>query len=173
MSNAPPPFEYQKWAHEINRQDAQRAHDRLGDFFQSVNESAVRGGDAALRAALLINGGAAVSVLAFIGGLAAQDRIKLDQLKGVAGSLGLFAFGVVAAVLGMGFAYFTNYTVAAQINSYERLWEQPYVKPGKNTFKIRLAKYAFHTVAILAALASVTLFIWGVFDVQRAISGFK
>ena len=45
---------------------------------------------------MLINGGAAVSVLAFIG-LAAQSRIKLDQLNMVANSLGWFAGGAAAA----------------------------------------------------------------------------
>jgi hypothetical protein len=125
MTDVPPRY-------ELQRQYAQRAHDQLGQFQQSVNEAAIKGGDAALRAALLINGGAAVSVLAFIGGLPAQDRIKLDQLKGLAGSLML-----VAAVVAMGFAYFTNYTVAAEAKSHERQWEYPYVKPGKNTPKLR------------------------------------
>ena len=68
MPDDPAPYDHQKWLHEMTRQDAQRAHDQLAQFAQSVNEAAVKGGDAALRAALLINGGAAVSVLAFIGG---------------------------------------------------------------------------------------------------------
>ena len=100
-----PPDENQKWLHEMMQRDAHREHDKVTEFHRAVNEAAIRGGDAALRAAMLINGGAAVSVLAFIGGLAAQSRIKLDQLNMVANSLGWFAGGVAAAAAAMGCAY--------------------------------------------------------------------
>jgi hypothetical protein len=70
---APPPFEYQKWAHEMKREDAQRAFDLFSSRFDWINKAAVKASDAALRAALLINGGAAVSVLAFIGSLAQRS----------------------------------------------------------------------------------------------------
>jgi len=118
LPDVPPP-------NELQRQDARLAHDQLGQFQRSANEAAVKGGDAALRAVLLINGGAAVSVLAFIGGLAAQDRIKLDQLKGVADSLRLFAFGMVAAVMGMGLAYLTNWVTGIALGSVERCLSRP------------------------------------------------
>jgi len=166
LSDVPPPY-------ELQRQDAQRAHDRLGQFQRSVNEAAIKGGDAALRAALLINGGAAVSVLAFIGGLAAQDRIKLDQLKAVADSLMLFAFGVVAAVVGMGLAYLTNLITAIHAGSVERLSHPPYLRPGKNTATLSRMRNSFHAAAVVATLASIALFVWGMFDVRNAISGLK
>jgi hypothetical protein len=73
----------------------------VNEFHRSLNEAAIKGAETALRSALLINGGAAISVLAFIGGLAMQSRIRLDQLHAVAHSLVLFAFGVVAAVVAM------------------------------------------------------------------------
>ena len=139
---------------------AERLHDQMTQLHQSVNEAAMRGGDAALRAALLINGGAAVSVLAFIGGLAAQDRIKLDQLKDVAGSLTLFAFGVIAAVLAMGFAYFTNFVGATFVLSYLRKGEFPYFETAKKTHKLGHLKTCLHLATVLAALSSVALFTW-------------
>ena len=160
-------------SNELQRQDARLAHDQLGQLQRSANEAAVKGGDAALRAALLINGGAAVSVLAFIGGLAAQDRIKLDQLKGVADSLGLFAFGVLAAVMGMGLAYLTNWVTAIALGSVERLSHPPYLRLGKNTAILNRVRHGFHAAAVVAALASIALFLWGIFDVRHAISGLK
>ena len=39
-------------------------------FFKQVNEAAIKTGENTFRACLLINGGAEISVLAFIGGLA-------------------------------------------------------------------------------------------------------
>ena len=48
-------------------EEAHRAHDVLTDFYTSINESTIKSADAALRTFLLVNGGAAVAVLAFMG----------------------------------------------------------------------------------------------------------
>jgi hypothetical protein len=108
--------------------------------------------------------------LAFIGGLAAQSRIKLDQLNTVANSLVLFAFGIVAALTGMILAYFTNYVTAAVERSFERAGLPPFVRPGKRTRALRRVKITIHIAATLVGLASIALFVWGVFDVRNAIS---
>jgi hypothetical protein len=46
---------------DINRQDAIRVHDRSLAFLQRNNEASVKGGEVAIRTAMLINGGAAVA----------------------------------------------------------------------------------------------------------------
>jgi hypothetical protein len=78
----PPPLEHLQWQHDLARQDAHRAHDNHTKFWTDVNEAAIKSSDTALRMAMLINGGAAVSVLAFIGGLVARDRIAMADLRG-------------------------------------------------------------------------------------------
>jgi hypothetical protein len=108
--------------------------------------------------------------LAFIGGLAAQSRIKLDHLNAVANSLVLFAFGIVAALTGMILAYFTNYVTAAVEQSFERAGLPPFVRPGKRTRALVRVKVTIHIAATLVGLASIALFVWGVFDVRNAIS---
>src|SRR4051794_17778362 len=102
-------FERVKWTHDRNREEAHRAHDRNTAAMDAANEITVKTADSALRLAMLINGGAAVSMLAFIGGLASQDRIKIADLKDVSSSLVIFAIGVALSVGGMAFAYFTHY----------------------------------------------------------------
>ena len=103
MTDAPPPpFEYTKWAHELKREDVQRASDLHVSRVDKSNEAAIKAADAALRAGLLINGGAAVSVLAFIGSLATKELIAVPQLSRVAASLENFALGVAVAVMGLG-----------------------------------------------------------------------
>jgi hypothetical protein len=74
---SPPPFEYQKWTHELKLRDAKRAHDSATDFAAKVNAAALDNANLAMRTAVLINGGAAVSVLAFIGGLISQGKVPL------------------------------------------------------------------------------------------------
>ena len=71
-----PPISYKTRLDELAQRDAHHTQGHVNEFHRSLNEAAIKGAETALRSALLINGGAAVSVLAFIGGLAAQSRIK-------------------------------------------------------------------------------------------------
>jgi hypothetical protein len=157
--------------HDIDQRQAQGAHDRNAGLHTSLNEAAMKGADAALRAALLINGGAAVSVLAFVGGLASQNRIELEQLKDVANSLALFAFGVVAAVAGLALAYFTNLSAASYVGSRQHDLKRPFVGPGDA--KILWLKSALHAAAAMAFVLSLVLFIYGMFEVKNAVLNFK
>lgn len=59
---------------------AERAHDTVTDFASKTNTAAVEAANLALRTAMLINGGAAISVLAFIGGLASRDKVSLQAI---------------------------------------------------------------------------------------------
>jgi hypothetical protein len=158
MTNIPPTAD-QTQRNELAQRDAHHTHDQVNEFQRSLNEAAVKGADAALRSVLLINGGAAVSVLAFIGGLAAQSRIKLDQLQAVAHSLVIFAFGVAAAVISMLFAYLTNLIAGDIERSLERLTQPPFIAPGKHTLRLERLK-----------IASLVLFLYGVFNVKDAIT---
>ena len=75
----------------MKREDAQRAFDLHSSQLDKMNEAAIKSANSALRACLLINGGAAVSVLAFIGSLATKELIAVSQLSRVASSLEIFA----------------------------------------------------------------------------------
>jgi hypothetical protein len=157
------------WRHEMAREDAHRAHDQLNDFFKQQNESAIKSSETTLRACLLINGGAAVSVLAFIGGLVSKELIGVAQLKPVADSLVLFACGVVAAVCGMGLSYLVHYLTLAQQYSQTTLWESPWQNPGKHTKLFSILRNLLHALAALAAVASVVFFLFGIFAVRDAV----
>jgi hypothetical protein len=60
---------------------------------------------------VLINGGAAIAILTFLGGVASKERIDFVKVGVVADTLKWFAFGVALAVLGMAFAYLTNFAM--------------------------------------------------------------
>lgn len=165
-----PPLDYQKWAHELQRQDAQRAHDKTDDFFDLANEAAVKAAESALRMAMLINGGAAVSVLAFIGGLVSQGRVKIDQLSGIADSLALFAIGTALSVGAMAASYFTHYFMGGIAASQIRMWEHPYLKDAPKTKTMRRCNFGFHMLAIVLGLASLGMFVYAMFNVREAIT---
>ena len=87
MSDQPTPHEHEKCVYEQVRKE-RRAHDRFAEFHLALSESAIKSSELTLRTAVIINGGAAISVLAFI---AAQGRIGVSQLGGIADCLILFA----------------------------------------------------------------------------------
>jgi hypothetical protein len=144
LADPQPPSDYQRWIHELKRRDAERAHDKIDEFHRYANEAAVRTADLALRMAMLINGGAAIAVLAFIGGLLSKDKIAAGQLANMATSLAWFAYGVVIPVAGMALSYLTNYCMAAVASSQRKNWEHPYVEPGPKTARWRLFNIIFH-----------------------------
>jgi hypothetical protein len=50
----------------MKREDAHRARDNLKQFYNSINEQSIKSAELTLRTCILINGGAAVAVLAFL-----------------------------------------------------------------------------------------------------------
>ena len=158
-----------KWQHELKIANARRTYDILDAFTDKANDAAVKSSDAVLRACLIVNGGAAIAVLSFIGNLASKDSAVLKGLPSVAGSLLYFAGGVVASLCGYGFAYFTHYMTAAYNNSRPKIVEFPYTKDGPKTKLYSCIKTTVHIFALLAAVVSIALFAWGVFSVKDAI----
>jgi hypothetical protein len=148
---------------------AETEHERHAKLLEIIQEGALKSVDAAFRAALLINGGAAISVLAFVGGLVAQNRIHLGQLNEVASSLMFFAFGVVAAAIAMILSYFTIYAVAVHQYSYVLLKEFPYfLGTPRGKFWALLAQ-VLRISAALVGVSSLVLFVIGMFYVRNAI----
>ena len=164
-----PSLEYRQWVYEKKREDAQRAFDRQDARLDMFNEAAVKIADSALRAGLLINGGAAVSVLAFIGSLATKDLIAVSQLSRVARSLEVFAFGVAAAVVGMGLSYLTHLWDADYTGSLKRTADFPFVEPGARSKRYRYLRTATHVLAVVAFLFCIGCFILGMISVRDAI----
>jgi hypothetical protein len=154
---------------DLNLEEARRAHDRIAKFQDNTNEATIKAGDGTLRTFVIINGGAAVSVLAFIGGLVSQDRIKISDLKDISSSLMFFAFGVAAAGAAMGLSYFTNYVNTMHAASQMRTWQHPYVVDGAHSVKFHWWKTGLHILAVAAAIASLVLFICGMVDVRNSI----
>lgn len=68
-----------------------------------------------LRAAMLINGGAAVAILAFMGNIWSKGNVT----TGLTGSLWFFIGGIVAAAFGTGTAYFAQHGFVLAKNENE------------------------------------------------------
>jgi hypothetical protein len=165
-----PQSEDTKWVHGLNREDAHRAHDQNEEFHSYVNKAAIDTATLSLRTLVVINGGAAIAILTFLGGVAAKEKIDFAKVGVVADTLKWFAFGVALAVLGMALAYLTNFAMASITSSRVRTWEHPYVSNGPKTIRWRRINLAFHIAAILVAIGSLVLFLVGMFAASDAIT---
>ena len=167
-SPPPPPakeqIELQKRIYEQGIQAAQRAHDRSNEFARQINEAAVNAANLTLRMALLINGGAAVVLLTFVGNLAAEEQ------RAVAATLDWFAWGVAAAIAGLACAYFTNHGLAVQERSKTFTDNPPYVINGANTKRWSYLVLVFRVLAIIVGSGSVVLFLVGTLSVRAVLT---
>jgi hypothetical protein len=81
---------------------SRQRHEHSIEMFRSVLSSA----EQALKACMLINGGAAVALLAFSGNLIQHNRTSL--LPGVSDALAWFVGGVLAGAMAFAFRYFSQ-----------------------------------------------------------------
>ena len=134
------------------------------EFGTEINIRAIENANSVLRTILLINGGAAVSLLAFIGNLAGNHVIDGTVILGFSIPLLWFCGGLVSTIMSMAAAYLTNYFVAAHAFA---------VANGETRSELRLGWlkiFAHYTAAAFAAV-SVAFFVAGVISVRSAIEG--
>jgi hypothetical protein len=177
MQETGPSFEERKWAHEQQverskwiRDDAYRAHDKSIEFHTYVNQAAIDGANLALRTLIIINGGAAVAVLAFIGAVASKDKIDLTQIGLVAHTLRYFAAGVACAAAAMALAYFTHFFAAGVEGRKEKTFEAPYVRETPRSKMMARINLAFHVLAFVSGALSLTLFIVGMWTTSDKVA---
>jgi hypothetical protein len=168
---APLESEHAKRIYDLNREHGTREHDRIVNFATDANKAALDSGHLALRTAVLVNGGAAVAVLAFIGGLVGQGRVALGpQLNALTFALVWFAVGVASATLALGFVYFTSISTVREANTLEKRWEHPYVVATEVSKRWRQAGNASRAAAVILGLASGVLFIVGILAIRSAVT---
>lgn len=154
---------------DLLRSLAEREHDRVQSIVAKTEEATIKSAEGAIRIVLLINGGAAVSVLAFIGSLASQGRVSFDRLNTIAGSLIWFGCGVGSAAICAFFFYLTNISYSYATGTQTRDYNHPYVHQTPCSRQWRCAGLIFHWTALLSAGAAFGFFVYGIVDVRNAI----
>jgi len=112
------------------------AHESNLEIFRSVIQS----GQNAIRSSFLLNGGAAVAILAFIGKLTETQAAKIPVF---AASLTIFVIGVLAISVTSGLTYLSQWFYA-----------------GVSPWKVR-SGFWLNIAAIVLGLSSYGVFIWG------------
>lgn len=139
-------------------------NDKHFEYGRIMNEQASHNANIVLRTLLMVNGGAAVALLAFVGRIVSLDVLKQSSdVSGLTLPLLWFGWGVVAAVIAMTFAYFTNYLNGAHSFAL-------HAKDGVLAGRVAKAKTFFHVFAIISTAASLGFFVYGLFQVREAIT---
>ncbi|MBI3700589.1 MAG: hypothetical protein HY242_09135 [Afipia sp.] len=156
--------------YEVNLKAAQDAHKVHEERWRDFNKSAIDAANTAIRSSILINGGSAVAILTFVGGLTAQGRVAQGQLTDIASSLFSFALGVAFALITAVGAYFVNVFDADMLGAQSIHYEHPYVRETPKSNAMFRTRSAILMLSILIGFASIFCFIWGIVSVRSAIT---
>lgn len=117
----------------------------------------------ALKSAVLVNGGTAGALLAFVG----QKGIQAQPALGAA--FYWFASGLFLGALASAGSYFTQFCYAGAIRSYECTWEYPYVLDTPAHHRWNIAAVTFHISSIILVVLSFSAASRGFWIAGRAL----
>jgi len=164
-------FEHEKWKHEINREDAKRAHDRVDAARDRADTKAIESSNEALKALMLINSGSIVVILAFAGAAISKEAIRLELIRNFVPSLTSFAYGVTCSAVGYLLAYLVHYYTTEGLHAKKLTWEHPFEDndlPEVNVAFVR--RNAAHLAAVIASVLSLGLFVHGALSAADAVA---
>jgi hypothetical protein len=163
-------FEARTRVHDLLREEAHRAHDNSTAFHTYVNQATMESANIALKTLIVINGGAAIAVLTFLGGVASKDKIDFASVAPVAMTIQYFAIGVALTLAAMAFSYLTNYLMVGIENSRHKTYTHPYVTDGPKTANKRRWNILFHILSFGCAFTSLLLFVIGMYVASDKIA---
>ena len=133
----------------------------------------MQSGQVTIRTAALINGGAAVVVLGFVGGLIGQGKVELGQVNTIAGSLMWFVYGVASAVCSLGSSYIVNYCRRWQVETLQETDAPPYFVRTAATDWWKQITRVFQLIALVVGVLSLVFFVIGMWDLRESIALLK
>lgn len=145
----PTPIEIEKYKADLQNwiEYSKQSHESNLEMFRSVISS----GQNALKSAFILNGGASVALLAFIGHLA---QFQPSKVAAFSHCLLPFTLGVLAISITSGFTYLSQWLY------------------GSHNESARKAGFVINISCIILGLASYAFFTWGLFIVQGLFASY-
>lgn len=156
-------------AFKRNLEDAKEAHATRRAFINFANQSAIDLTAVAVKAFLLINGGAAVAMLGFVATVASKSESLKLEIAAIVDALMWFGWGVLAAAVCSGLAYCVMYLQAEAAGRVTFTWQHPYIEEKPISKWITWLTNLFHVAAVAAGFASLYFFGLGVLSVADVI----
>jgi hypothetical protein len=155
----------------MSQDAAERAHDKIDKLAIRVGDIAVQNGSNTVRISVLINGGAAVAILAFLGSLGTNSFSK--YVEALEGGLFLFSLGVAVATFSLAFSYVANCSSTFYLMTLQRNFDAPYISAVRYSKLWKVSGIIFSTLAVFTALASLVCFLIGIWEIKDAIVELK
>ena len=155
---------------EFNRATAELAHERDFARHERLDNYTVESGQNAIKAVGIINGGAAVAFVALMGNIVDSDVLKQIDRELIARCFLIFSGGVVLSAMASGLSYVTHYCHTGQNANQILNFEHPYVHETPKSRRWKIAGGVTHSLAFVAALASIGAFVWGALNAKDLLS---
>jgi hypothetical protein len=168
MTDLKPDPAREKW--ELTKQAAERAHELSDKYTFEMNKAVLKNSEAVVRSLILINGAAAISVMTFVGALAARPSVPAHQIAAIAKGLEWFAGGALAATLTAAFAYLTNYLYMWAEQRKKRDYEHPYLHTNETSNRRLFWGQMCHYLAIALVVVSLCGFAGGIWFVSGGVT---
>jgi len=150
---------------------AMRAHDNEDKFYYQVNQAAIDTGTAAVKTFFMLNGGASIALLAFLGAVAGPGRVTEESFRLIADTLAWFAGGVALAAACGGAGYLCNFFTVYASRSRKRTLVWPYFEEGRLVW--RILRTTFMVASVVAGVLSLVAFGGGMWEVRQAFQAVK
>jgi hypothetical protein len=112
---------------DFNIRVAERTHDQVSADTAARGDMVVKDAWGVIRNLTLINGGAAISILTFVGALATKVNPQPSQIAEIGKGVKFFAVGVFAATVTSALSYLTNSFYLCALSNYSKDYVHPYV----------------------------------------------
>ncbi len=165
---------YEKEKIEQTIKEAELAHSTQMDYAFRLIEATNTDSNIVLRALLIINGGACIALLAFIGKLLPTSPNDTENISVIGSllteSLIWFAWGVAATIVAMVFSYATSYCAAHSAVECRRDYNFPYVHKTDKSNKWEKRSRMLHYLWAGTTGIAVVFFILGILGVSEIVS---
>lgn len=148
---------------ERNEVNAKIAHEERHKASLGASAPVITFAVEALKSAILINGGTAGALLAFVGQKGIQAQPGLGE------AFYWFAGGLLLGAFATAFSYFAQFCYACAVRSFQCVWEWPYVKDTPAHARWNGVGIAFHVLGILAVAGSFGAAVAGFWKAGKAM----
>jgi len=119
---------------------------------------------------ILVNGGAVIALLAFVGALETGGNGTTIEFDALVAPIRWFALGVGFAAVTATLAYLVNLLDGYIFASFRLTWEHPYVHELQEAKRLKVGRRILYVAALASAVASLVAFFLGIVTVTSAIS---
>lgn len=144
--------------YELDRATAEAAHSRQIAYGNQLTGIAAESGENAIKAGAVINGGAAIALLALLGSVHKDLPTAVLAKQQLADCFLLYSSGVFLSAFASSIAYLTNTFYARSMQSIQMTYDHPYLVDTRASRVFNFLGQGFNYLAMAVVLLSYAAF---------------